>query len=585
MGLRAIVILLLAVGALSAVLFWTEQKPPAKDAAELAVLDGRSLRESKRIWWQFAERAPVEIARTADGGFGLTEPIVDRASPAYLKQICDAWDSAQMRATPLADDADGRTRAGLEPPELRLVAEFPEGGRIEVEVGAVGPLGTTRFLRRDGRIWEGGAALLESLRVGVDDLRDRSVFQNTPALLSELRVEQRSASGVREALHLVRKGDDWRLQEPVEGRADGLSAMRFATAVLSLRVDDFVPGIVRPPQREPEIVVVARGARSEETLRLWLERGQVYGQLPGRSVVFTSDNRQYGQIFLNATEQLRARILVPLGNVYQQVGEIVVDPGQGRGERLRLLRDDALGEWRLVLPVEYAGAATPCNEAVQALNNLQAVEFVTPAEGGPPVAGDPRFGLGAGRLQVSVRTDEPQKPPIELWFGDDVRKNDLDFVYCCRADEPTTVVLVPKIPVDHLRRAWTDYCDRAVLRLNVPAERIDLARRTGERRSYRSEGGRWVLDGQDGFHDAAGSFVNDVLRDVNGAAVVDVRGEAFAVADWTLTLLRGNGDELARLRVWDRGADRPLVVQAGAEGPVGHELVPVHDKQLRELWQ
>jgi hypothetical protein len=584
MGLRAIVILLLVVGGLAAVLLLTDQKPPAKDVAELAVLDGRSLKESKRIWWQFEGMAPVEISRTADGGYGLTEPIVDRASPGYLQQICVAWDSAQMRATPLADDAEGREKAGLEPPALRLLAEFPEGRRIEVEVGAPGPLGTSRFLRRDGKIWEGGEALLESLRVGVDDLRDRMVFQNNPSLARELRVAQLSATGERETLHLERQGDEWRLLAPIEGRADTAAAMRFVTAVLSLRVDDFVPGVVRMPESEPSIVIVARGARGEETVRLWLEQGQVYGQLPGRNVTFTSDNRQYGAIFQNATEHLRARILVPLGNVYEQLADVVVDPGQGRGDRLRLLRDDEMGAWRLVEPVEFAAAATPCNETVQAINNLHAVEFVAAPDGGPIVAGDARFGLGAGRLQVSVRSHDRQQP-IELWFGSEVRKGDLDLVYACRADEPTTVVLVPRIPVDHLRRPWVDYCERALLRLSVVAERIDLARRSGERRSYRRDGGHWVLDGEPGQHDAVGSFVNDVLRDIDGVRAVDVRGEAFAVADWTLALSRDNGDTLARLRIWDRGADRPLVLQAGDDGPVGFELVPVHDKQLRELWR
>ncbi|MBL9078570.1 MAG: DUF4340 domain-containing protein [Planctomycetes bacterium] len=584
MGLRAIVLLVLVVGGLAAVLLLTDEKRPARDVAEVAVLDGRSLREARRIWWQFEGRPPVEVSRTPDGGFGLTEPIVDAVSPGYLKQICDAWDSAQMRAVPLQDDAEGRAKAGFEPPELRLLAEYPDGARLAVDVGAPGPLGTSRFVRRDGKIWEGGDALFESLRVGVDDLRDRAVFRTTPQLLRELRVEQLAATGKREALHLQRNGDEWRLLEPVVGRADANAAARFVTAVLSLRVDDFAPGAARLPTTEPAIVVTVRGMQGDETVKLWLERGQMYGRLPGRNVTFSSDNRQYGQIFENAAEALRARILVPLGNVYEQVGEVVVDPGQGRGERLRLLRDGSLGEWRLVEPVTYAAAATPCNETLQAINNLHAVEFVDAVEGGPPVAADPRLGLAAGRLQVSVRSPE-RTEPIDLWFGDELRKNDLDLVYACRADEPATVVLVPKLPVDHLRRPWTDYCDRALVRQSAPIEWLDLARRTGARRSFRRAGEHWQLDGAAGQHDDVGSFANDVLRDIDGRRVVDVRGEAFAIADWTLLMRRENGDELGRLRVWERGGDAPLVVQSGDSGPVGFELAPIHDKQLRALWQ
>jgi hypothetical protein len=434
---------------------------------------------------------------------------------------------------------------------------------------------------RAGKIWEGDEALYESLRVGADDLRDHAVFKTTTQLLRELRVEQVLPTGKREALHLQRQGDEWGLLEPVQGRADSGASMRFVTAVLSLRVDAFASGMTRLPTTEPAIVVTARGMQGEETVRLWLESGQMYGQLPGRKVTFTSDNRQYGQIFQNAAEALRARILVPLGNVYEQVSDIIVDPGQGRGERLRLVRDGSLGEWRLVEPVTYATAATPCNETLQAINNLHAVEFVDDAEGGPPVAADARFGLGAGRLQVSIRSAE-RAEPIELWFGNELRKGELDLVYACRADEPTTVVLVPKLPVDYLRRTWTVYCDRALVHQTVPIERLDLVRPGGERRSFRRDGEHWVQDGAEGRRDDVGSFANDVLKDIDGRVVVDV--QKFAAADWTLSMGRGNGEELVRLRIWDRGGEAALVVQAG-EGPVGFELAPIHDKQLRELWQ
>ncbi|MBX3463142.1 MAG: DUF4340 domain-containing protein [Planctomycetes bacterium] len=584
MASRAIVVLLLVIGVLAGVLLLTDQKPPAKVAAEVAVLDGRSLRESKRIWWQFAGLRPVEVVRRSDGTFGLTEPVIDAASPGYLKQICDAWDSAQMRATPYADDASGREKAGLAEPELRFLVEFPEGARLEIEVGAPGPLGTTRFLRRDGRIWEGGDGLLESLRVGVDDLRDRRVFRYTAAIVRELRVEQVVATGQREALHLVREQDEWRLREPIEGRADAGAAQRFLTAVLSLRVDHFPPGVARLPSGPPAIVVTASGPFGEETARLWVDQGQVYGQLPGRSVVFTSDNRQYCQIFENAADHMRARILVPLGDVYAQLAELVVDPGQGRGERMRLLRDSLVSDWRLAEPVAFPALATACNEAVQAINNLHAVEFVSGPAGERPEAADARYGLGPGRLRVTVRAAEAQRS-IELWFGDEVRKNDLDLVYACRADEPTTVVLVPRVPIDHLRRPWTDYCARSLVRIAPAVERLDLARRTGERRTFRRAGERWVLDGEPGPRDEVGSFANDVLCDIDGRRAVDVRGPEHAIADWTLAMLRGNGDELVRLRVWERGADVPLRVQAGEPGPVAFELAPIHDKQLRELWR
>ena len=103
--------------------------------------------------------------------------------------------------------------------EIRVV-EW-EDRRIEVEVGDRGPLGETRFLRRDDKIWEGGQALLESMRVGLEDLREKQVFRHQRIQTNRLRVEQVNPLGGRETLALQRDGQEWQLLSPVEGRVDG----------------------------------------------------------------------------------------------------------------------------------------------------------------------------------------------------------------------------------------------------------------------------------------------------------------------------------------------------------------------------
>jgi hypothetical protein len=237
-----------------------------------------------------------------------------------------------------------------------------------------------------------------------------------------------------------------------------------------------------------------------------------------------------------------------------------------------------------VEPLAYPANLTACNEVCQAVNNLHALEFVTDENGGQASADDPRFGLGAGRLQVSVR-GEQQKQPIVLWFGAETKRNEFELVYACRADDTKNVVLVPKLPVDHLRRVWTTYCELAVVRLTVPIERLDLKHRTtGESRKFQRDGEHWVLDGKEGARDEVGELANDVLRDLDGKVAVDVRGDAFRAADWTLALSRASGDVLVMLRIFDRGPDQPLVVQKGDAG-VGYELGPRVDKELRALWQ
>lgn len=584
MGARTIVLLLVLVLGLGAILFFTDEKPKVDVVAEAPILDGRSLAEAKRIWWQFPDHAPLEISRT-EKGLQLTEPYRDAVSPGYLRQIVTAWDSARMRATPLRDDDDGRKQAELSPPSMRMIVEYVDGARYEIDLGGQGPLGSTRFLRLHGKIWEGGTGLIESMRVGADELRDHAVFRNQAQTVGELRVEQLLPSGKREAIHLKREKGEWRLLEPCTGRSDPATTQRFLTSVLGLRVDDFVPGVTRLPTEEPPIVVVARGAQGEETARLWVRDGQIFGMLPGRDIVFTSDNRQYGAIFENAVNELRARMLVSLQSVYQEMTEVVVDPGQGRGiDRLRLSRDGSAGEWKIIEPLQYPADPTAVSELSQAINNLYAVEFVTDGKGVQAKSDDPAFGLGAGRLQLTVR-GEKDPAPIVLWLGADVTASDGPRTYACRADETQNVVLVDRRPVDRIRQAWIGYCALPIVSLNLPIVRLDLARRdTGARRKFVRRGDHWVLDGADAARDEVGEFANDVLRDLHGKRAVDVRDPAFAAADWTLALSRDNGDELVLLRVFDRGPDRPIVVQR-SNAPVGFEVGALVDTQLRALWQ
>ncbi len=579
MGLRTIVVLLLLVASLVAVLWWTEQKPPVRDLAEVAALDGRSLGDSAVIRWQLEGRPPIEIRQRAGGQFALTEPVADLASPAYLRQIAAAWESARLRRTPIVDDEAGRQKAGLTPPAATFAVDWPDGHKVLLEIGAPGPLGDGWFVRRDGVIWEGGEGLLTSLAVGIDGLRDPSVFRHGEASCSVLEFTQTPAGGKRETIRLERSGGDWRLAAPVQARADPDAAMQFLTAVLALRVDHFVPGMVRLPERQPEIEIFVRGDFGEEQLQLWEEAGSVFGQLPGRGIVFTSDNRQYTSIFVNAIERLRARILVPMRVVAEELAEVTVDPGQGRGERLRLVRQTSAAEWRLVEPVDLATHPTPPSELVQAINNLRAYEFI------PGAASEPSFGLvPERRLVLTLRAFE-RRETTTLWLGAELRRGDDAFVYACRADEPDNVVLVPAPPVDLLRRPFTDYAALDVWRLTVPVERLELQSRGGEVIVYALTDGVWRKEGDPEPRPEVGGFVNDVLRDLRGERAVDLRGQPLGTPDWLVSLRRANGDSFGELRLWDRSKAAPLVVQRVGDTHTGQELSDFVAKSLRELWQ
>jgi hypothetical protein len=589
MGVRGILVLLVVALGLGAVLWFTDEKPKVDQVAETAVLEGRSLGDCVRMRWQCKGRAPIEIGRGASGMFEMKEPLVDMASVAHMRQIVTAWDNTHMRAAPLADDANGRQQAGLDPPELTFTADFPDGQTLAIDVGGPGPLGDTRFLRSHGKIWEGGGGLLESMQGNPDDLREHIVFRNAYGQVDELRVEQLRAGGKRETIHVKREAGGWRLLAPVQGRADPVATQSFVTAVMSLRADSFPAGMIKPRTDAPSLELLVVGSFGEEKLSLWDERREMFGRLPGRNLWFTSDSLQYGQIFDNAVDHMRARILVPMGeSSFSELLDLLVDPGQGRGDRVRLTRETSNAPWRLAEPVTFAGAVTPCQEAVEAVQLLVATEFVDDPDSKHPRADDPRYGLqaAAGRLQVSLRGVRDQKATT-LWFGKDVQRGDEWRVYTCRADEPDTVVLVQRDYVARLRRSWLDYCSLVVVQQGAGVDRIDLAHRDGNKRTFQVENDKWVLVGTAGERREVGELVDNDLRDLRGTKAVDARGEAFAQPDWTLDLMRKGGDKLGTLRFWDRGADQPLLVQrdTGERSPVAFELRVALSKEVRALWK
>lgn len=598
---KTLLILVLVVGALYGVLHFTSEKPPVEDSAEISALDGRSLRECKFFRWQFKNpsETPFEIARLPDGSFQLSEPLVDRASSAYVRQIINAWDSANLLATDYKNEADDNKETGLDLPVMTFAAEWPDGHRIEYEIGKPGPLGEDRFLLRDGLVWSGGQGLYESMRVNLGDLRDRQVFQGREVTCRSLRITGNTTStGRREEIALGRVDNEWWLKAPVDGRADPRIAKQFVTAVLALRADTFLPGMIRIPEREPDVVVVAASSRGEERLEMWIENGAAFGQLPGRDSWFQCEPRTFEAVFDNAADRLRARILLAIDDIAASVAGIVMDPGQGRGDRVHLVRDSVASDWRLTEPVEYAVHATRAAETVQAINNLRAVEFIDDVD-----VDDERAGLGPGRLTLSVREFE-QRAALTLWLGNEVERPNGRFRYACRADEPGTIVLVPSPPVERLRRTWPEYCIRDVLKVTVPIGQVEIVRPA-------VEGGeetllyefardpdaprRWLLEGELERTEAElreiGEFFTDVLVDLVGKQVVDLRtgdtggrGDEFGAPDYLLKVCRRGGDVLQTVRIWDRDGS-PVVMQPTARANVGFEVGVTASRQLRMLWK
>lgn len=575
MRLRSTMALAGVAGLLVAVLVLTDERPDETGSVEVPALANHRLGRAVVLRWRVEDRQPIELRREPGGEFWITEPVRDLASAPALLSIAQAYDSAMLGETPLEDTPENRARTGLDAPRVELEAVFADGVEERLLIGDEAPTGGV-FVLRNGRILRGGMALYSSLeQKPLDQMRSRQVFRTPAAIAREVEVELTTEGGATELLRLARDRDGWRLTAPIESRADGDAVHGFVEVLLSLEISLFPNSPIRFPDRAPDLVVRVRGGPEEEIVRLWRdEQDNLLGRLEGRGVHFVSENRQYYKIFENAADHLRARILVP-ANVHQDLEVVSVDSGQG--PRIVLQRPAGNSPWEMTEPMAGAVEATPVNELLTAINNLRAIGFF---RGG---AGEERYGFGEADLRVGTKTFTARDPQFVRFGRDDVADG-LEITYAARADAEDDVVSVPRGAVDVIRRPWSAYVSRDILRLPHAVTRVVLERRTGEQHTLaRDEQGEWRT--QDGAPRELVPDMVDRLRDLRGQRALLRREQQFGEPDWTVELGRvGRPEPYARLEVWERGP-LPLLARGAGNPDLVFELSPFDSKLLRDLWQ
>ena len=576
MRMRSTLVLLAVVALLGGLLWWTDQKPSDVGNLSVRVLGGHTLDRAVKIRWQMKGLAPIEIRREPGGPFRLTEPVDDLASISQLRSIAQTWDSAEMADQQVPDDESNRKRFGLDDPRMKVEVVFEDGAAQKFELGSEGRLGGDVYVRRDGRIYSGGLGLWSSLQVGIDDLRERTVFCTGDAMIFGVKIDQKMGEG-RTLLEVRRKDEEWSLLAPVKARADPQAARSFVMSLLGLHIDQFPPAVVRFDDRPPDLEVRLDTSSGEYVVPMWQDpQRNLIGKLRDRKISFVVSASQAAGVFDVAAEKLRARVLFPVSSIHTEALALIVDPGAANGPRIVLQRNSVEEPWLLAEPVRSPAEATPVQKLLAAINSLRALQFY------PGGAADPRYGLANGSLQVGVQA-LGQKQPALVRFGSNARDGEFDITYACRVDTPDEVVGVPQEPARMVRAPWTDYVTLDVVKLGQPVQRLDLARAQAPVRTLQRKDAGWVVVGGGAASDDLGDIV-DELRDLHGKRALSIKAEGLAAPDWTLALCRDNGDVFVKIEVWDR-TGKPLIVRTEARPELGFELSVLHSDQLRKLWQ
>lgn len=140
------------------------------------------------------------------------------ADPDAVRRLFETLERLSMTGDAFAPGDDGLTAYGLAPPRLQ-VAVSGEGGveLARLALGDAAPLGDARYalVRHTGQVGLVPAAAADIPRT-VFDLRDRRLVRFQRDDVREVRI---TAAGVPE-LVILREGDDWRIDEPIDFVAD-----------------------------------------------------------------------------------------------------------------------------------------------------------------------------------------------------------------------------------------------------------------------------------------------------------------------------------------------------------------------------
>lgn len=306
----AVVVLLLG----AFIWFYERDLPGSEERAEQAkrVLGGLESRdvEAMEIAWEdqrvrLERRAPEEAevgedadqdASAAEESWRLVEPWATRADPTEVSRLLDTLTDLEKRRT--LEDPD-RGAMGLDPPAATVTLTTEEGGRV-LQVGGEVPVSKDRIVAlADGaEAYQVRGAVWDDLTRDPGEWRDRKILA---ADTDDVKRVELSAEEGEEPVVLVRDGDSFRLEAPLEDRADRDAVRTFFDRLTGLRAQSFVddpqeveaedPGALGldPPQ-----AVVTVHPEGDDPVRVELggvadeELDRRYGRVGDQVFVFTN---------------------------------------------------------------------------------------------------------------------------------------------------------------------------------------------------------------------------------------------------------------------------------------------------------
>lgn len=264
----------------------------------------------------------VRVVPRADGHWEVTDPFLDRAEPTLVGQLFFALERTPLTPLPASWAARTDAELGLEAAETVLEIVREDGSLWRLDLGTRLPEATQLFAKANGQRVLVPRALEDLLERPSMQWRDHAVLRYARHVRT-LRWQPEGAEGYT----VVRQGQGWLLQEPLEARVDPIRARGF-DRLLGMRVSS-LPTDLAPAEILEELE--GRGGVLELT-----------------SVVEGEERTERFQIFDGILLDQNRPYLLPIYG--EDLGVLGFDAEGLRSKRLLTFEPNHIASLRLTLP-------------------------------------------------------------------------------------------------------------------------------------------------------------------------------------------------------------------------------------------
>ena len=495
---------------------------PSPDAEQLKA-DQQKIREVytlskdkiRQIRLSFKDESyqPLTLAKNTDGIWQLKAPFTADADPPKIDEMLQDLLEKKIKQTLEAEDL---AQYGLQPPNIRI--ELWTAGEAPAKTFLIGDRTVNYSVytkeQSESHIFLIESSALDDFTKSPSDLRDRNVFNFSPAEVTTLRLqvgdqpEIRCERQVNSNPEITVDADSWAMTQPVKAKADPRVIEDIISVLGSLRVVVFEADgeydLANYGLAQPKVTVTLQFTADDPIQELQI--GSDAGT-PGRIYVARSDHR--------AVYAVNKEIYTKLNRtVFDLRDKRVIDFQRTATHRFVILQGDSKiecgknvdGEWEITDPVALKADAEAVDDLLFGVDALRAVAFVDDQ----PKSLRP-YGLDSPLIEASFMV--PDAEPAVLLVG----KMKGDNIYV-KAQNSASVFLVKKTLLDLVGMGVAGLRNKQILNFDGDAAAKIVLKHGDVNLTCQKQGTNWRLT-HPVQEQAKNGAVNSIIYQINRLTV------------------------------------------------------------------